>query len=487
MKILFASSEVYPLIKTGGLADVAAHLPMALHKLGLNIRIILPGYPAVLQQTQNHKKIRTLQLGDDKVEVLETQLPQSEIKVWIVRCARLYERDGGPYQDIHGRDWPDNAQRFFVFCKTVAALALKAVNRWRPDIVHCNDWQTGMIPLLLRQEAGAPPTLFTVHNLAYQGVFPYSTFLELGLPAQYWHYQSVEFYGQLSFMKGGLVYADYINTVSSRYAEEIKTPQFGCGMDGLLQQRAAHLRGILNGMDTVEWNPQQDTHLAKPYDRLNLTGKHANKAALQKLFGLPADPQALLCGVVSRLTHQKGIDLIVEALPGLLRLPVQIVILGAGDKNIETALQDATRNYPGRIAIRIAYNEPWAHLVIAGSDAFLMPSRFEPCGLTQLYSLRYGTVPIVTAVGGLADTVIHASPENLQNQSATGIWLKAANHAGLTHAVQYAVDLYRKPAVWRQLQAAGMQQDYSWQKSAQEYATLYSSLKPDTIKSRRRK
>lgn len=477
MNILFATSEAYPLAKTGGLGDVSGQLPRSLQAQGARLRTIMPGYRGVLDKLSSHKTIAVLQIADLSVKIHESMLPGSRVKVWIVDCPELYDRDGGPYQDTAGNDWPDNAQRFAIFDKAVCEIALgRAGIDWPVDVVHCHDWQTGLIPALLKLEPKSPATLFTIHNLAYQGLFPHRTFLDLGLPSHYWSPQALEFHGQLSFIKGGLVFADRINTVSPHYAEEIKTLEFGCGLEGLLQHRASVLSGILNGIDIREWNPSTDPHLAENYNKRNIPSKVLNKPALQSLFELPQATDRPVISMVSRLTHQKGVDVIVDALPELLKLPLQLMILGTGDRHLEQELQSAAAAHSTRLGVKIAYNESWAHLLIGGSDIFIMPSRFEPCGLTQLYSLRYGTVPMVRNVGGLADTVVDTYPATLDRSTATGIIIADDTPAALIAAIQKGLELYQNKPVWQKLQLSGMRQEFSWAASAREYLKLYREL-----------
>ncbi|HEX7028427.1 MAG TPA: glycogen synthase GlgA [Gammaproteobacteria bacterium] len=477
MNVLFATSEAYPLAKTGGLGDVSGQLPRSLQAQGARIRLITPGYRGVLDNVSKTTVIADLLIDDYAIEIHESTLPGSRVKVWVVVCPELYDRDGGPYQDASGDDWPDNAQRFAIFDKAVCEIAQGRTGiTWPVDIVHCHDWQTGLIPALLKQEPQYPATLFTIHNLAYQGLFPYQTFLDLGLPDAYWSHEALEFHGQMSFMKGGLVFADRINTVSPHYAEEIKSREFGCGLEGLLQHRASALTGILNGIDPREWNPSTDPHLKATYTKRSLSDKALNKQPLQYLFDLPQDPDCLVVSMVSRLTHQKGVDVIVDALAELLDLPLQLMILGTGDRRLEQGLQSAASAHPTRLGVKIAYNESWAHLLIGGSDAFMMPSRFEPCGLTQLYSLRYGTVPIVRNVGGLADTVIDATPKSLNQAMATGVIIDDDTPAALVTAIKKVIALYQDKPVWQKLQLNGMRQEFSWAASAREYLQLYREL-----------
>ena len=477
MNILFAASEIHPLIKTGGLADVAGYLPLALQRLGVTVNITVPGYTEVLDKLADYKLLQRYDVDGFNIDLIEACLPETDCKLLVPCCPQLYERDGGPYQDNDGNDWPDNAIRFGIFAKIVVEITRNWSELKRPfDLVHCNDWQTGLIPALLKLQNKAPATLFTIHNLAYQGLFPYPDFAQLHLSPHLWAHHALEFYDKLSFIKGGLVFADHINTVSPGYAAEIQTEPFGCGLDGLLHHRAESLSGILNGVDTEQWNPETDNKLVQTYSADTLLKKSVNKRALRDLFGLPRTRNTPLFSMVTRLTQQKGIDLLLDAFPLLGKHKVQFAILGAGDRSLEQQLNAYSRQHPEQLAVKIAYNEDWAHLAIAGADAFLMPSRFEPCGLTQLYSMRYGTVPVVHAVGGLGDTVIDANPVNLKAQSATGIQFKNATGKALAEAIIRTSTLFADKPVWNAIQQTGMQQDFSWQNAAKEYIALYEQI-----------
>ncbi len=473
-KILFATSEAFPLIKTGGLADVSGSLPIALDGLGHDVRIVMPAYADVLASLGDLPSKRINQAGG-MVEIFETMLPGTSVPVWLVSHAGAFDRSGNPYLADNGKSWPDNAERFALLCRVGVEIAMNRMGfGWKPEIVHCNDWQTGLIPALLEDEKDRPATVYTIHNLAYQGLFPRELFQKLGLPQRFWSYNALEFYDQLCFIKGGLVYADRINTVSPNYAVEIQGKEFGCGMEGLLKERKDRLSGIINGIDEDAWNPANDPLIPNAFDLSDLSGKEENKSALQKRFNLSVQADVAVVAMVGRTVQQKGIDLIIEAMPKLMELPLQLVILGNGEKKYEQTLKHWQTLYPDRIALKVGYDEPLAHLIEAGSDLFLMPSRFEPCGLNQMYSQRYGTVPIVRCVGGLADTVEDASPTNLELGKASGVVFHETSSAALLAAILRALDLFRQKPQWRKIQKAGMQKDFSWKQSARKYLDLYN-------------
>ena len=473
-RILFVTSEAHPLIKTGGLADVSGSLPATLADLGKDVRLVLPAYRSLLADYPDWVEVGPIPAAGPEARILEGRLPGTQLTTWLIDIPRLFDRDGGPYCDADGRDWPDNAQRFAGFCRAVEAIAAgELIPGWLPDVVHCNDWQTGLVPALLGFRDRRPGTVFTIHNLAYQGLFPAQTLHALGLPAELWSPHALEFYGQLSFIKGGLVFADMLSTVSPTYAREIQTAEFGCGLDPLLQYRQERLVGILNGADYTTWNPETDTHLAHPYGPEDLAAKGANKAALQSEFGLPVEADIPLIGMVSRLAEQKGFDLLIEALPGLMQKRLQIVVLGSGDKRLEQALLTACKAYPEGLAVEIGYDESLSHRIEGGADMFLMPSRYEPCGLNQIYSLRYGTIPIVHRTGGLADPVVDLTPTTRSNHTATGFVFDTATASDLRAAVMRALDTYRQPDLWQELMRTAMAQDFSWDVSARRYLDLY--------------
>jgi starch synthase len=474
-RILFASSEVHPLVKTGGLADVSGSLPVALKNLRRDVRVMMPAYRAALDKLEGIDEIATLALAGGKTaRLLESRIPGSSVRIWLVDSPAHYDRDGGPYGTSEGGDWPDNAARFALFARAIEAVALdRAGLGWRPDLVHCNDWQCGLVPALLAQAPARPATVFTIHNLSYQGLFPAESFAALDLPASLWSMHGLEFFGQVSFIKGGIVFADMLSTVSPRYASEIQTPEFGCGLDALLRHRSDRLVGILNGADYRHWNPARDPHIVRSYNAWTPAGKLASKTALQSQFGLPADKDVPLIGMIGRLVEQKGFDLMLDILPWLMSRKVQFVVLGSGDKSLERRLKSAAAKHPRQIGVHLAYDEVLAHRIEAGADIFVMPSRFEPCGLNQIYSLRYGTVPVVSRTGGLADTVIDADAQALASGIATGYVFNDPAPEHLQTALQRALDAWHQPKVWKRLIFQGMQQDFSWRQSARHYLDLY--------------
>jgi starch synthase len=462
MRVLFATPECTPLTKTGGLGDVSAGLPAALRALGHDVRVLLPGYAPVVDTLPHAFEAARLELLGETSRLLDAG------DVLIVDCPALYRRDGGPYQDSAGADWPDNARRFGLLSRIAALLAGGASPlAWRPQVLHCNDWPCGLAPVYLSFEASRAAAVMTVHNLAFQGLFDASWMKSLALPAATFSIEGVEFYGKLSFLKGGLAYADAITTVSPTYAREIQTEEFGCGLDGLLRARRDALSGIANGIDPEAWDPQRDPHLAQNYSRWTLERKAANKQALQRRVGLEPDAGVPLLGTVCRFTEQKGIDLIAEAAEDLLALPAQLVLLGTGERRYEAMLRALAERHPGTLALSVGFDEGLAHLIEAGADLFLMPSRFEPCGLNQMYSQRYGTPPIARATGGLVDTVSDAETGFLFARPASG---------ELIGAVRRALQLWRDAPRWREMQRRAMERDFSWAAPARHYAALYSRL-----------
>ncbi len=482
-RILFATSEVYPLMKTGGLADVSKSLPQALGALEHDVRIVMPAYHESLTELDQIKPAASLVINRRKITLHETRLPGSNITVWLVDDPQYFNRPGNPYLNRVGKPWADNAARFLLFCRAIVKIALdKSGLHWRPDILHCNDWQTGLAPALLCYEKTRPASVFTIHNLAYQGLFPYSTYKALRLPKNFWHFNALEFYYQLSFIKGGLNFADQISAVSPTYAQEIQTEKFGCGLEGLLKYRQKDLTGILNGIDTNTWNPESDPHLMRKYCVHTLDEKLHNKSDLQRRFGLQQDLDIPLIGFIGRLVQQKGLDLILHAMQQLSELRLQFIFIGTGDIKFEQGLLGWAERYPEKISVTIGYDEQFAHRIEAGADMFMMPSHFEPCGLNQMYSQRYGTIPLVHRVGGLADSVVDATHSTLRDGCATGIVFEGDSSGALTEAIKRAILLYENKRHWTQMQKTGMVQDFSWKKSAQQYLDLYQrALADNTI------
>lgn len=478
MRVLFVTSEIAPLIKTGGLADVSAALPAALHRLGDDLRVLVPGYPQVIKALPAFKLEAFFSglKGFPDCKLLSSTLPDG-LPLWVLDCPELYQRSGGIYQDSLGNDWPDNALRFGLLSKVAAILGgVDTPTDWRPEVVHCNDWQTGLTPAYLHFSPGGAPCVMTVHNLAFQGVFPAEMMGALDLPLESFQTHGVEYYDHLSFLKAGLYYANHITTVSPTYAAEIQTDALGFGLQGLLQNRAHSLTGILNGIDDEEWNPASDPVLVQPYDAKKLAGKAANKKEVQRQMGLAIEAKVPLLGLVSRFTHQKGLDVVLEIIPELLRFPVQLVLLGSGDVTMQNQALALARDYPGQVAVKVGFDERLSHLIEAGSDLFLMPSRFEPCGLNQMYSQRYGTPPIVHATGGLADSVVDCNELSLAKGEASGFVFDKMGAFELFICINRAISTYHDKASWTQLQVNAMSKDFGWQKSALAYREIYQSL-----------
>ena len=477
MRVLYVSTEVYPALKTGGLADVNAALPRALIGLGCDVRLLLPAFPALMAAAAKPRVVieagsLSPTVGAGTMRILQATL--NGVPAYLIDAPGFYARAGNPYLDANGNDWPDNLARFALLGAVAARFAVGSIDGFRPDIIHGHDWHAGLAPAYLAARGGErPASVFTVHNLAFQGAFPAETFAQLGLPPHFFSLEGLEFYGRVNLMKSGLHYADRNTTVSPTYAREIQTPEQGCGMDGLLRARSGALRGILNGVDPAEWSPAVDSRIAERYDRERIAGKASCRAALRRSMRLDADATGPLFGVVSRLTTQKGLDLLLAALPALLSQGGQLAVLGSGDRALEQGFVDAEAAHPGAIAVRIGYDEDLAHAIVAGSDVILVPSRFEPCGLTQMYGLTYGTLPLVRRVGGLSDTVRDAS-----GADGNGFVFDDANPDALVEAFGRVFATWQDATRWRALQSRAMTEDHGWTPSAQMYLDVYRELRP---------
>lgn len=478
LRVLSVASEAVPLVKTGGLADVAGALPAALAAHGVEMTTLLPGYPAALRAIGRAAVLhRYADLLGQPARLLAGRL--GEQPLILLDAPALFVRDGGPYGDASGRDWPDNGRRFAALGRAAADLAGGLVPQRRFDVLHAHDWQAGLAPAYLRfapvHGSSSVPSVMTIHNMAFQGHFSRDLFGELGLPAAAWSITGVEYYDGVGYLKAGMQSASMITTVSPGYAREIREPQFGMGLEGLIASRAMQVRGIVNGIDRAEWNPAADPHIAARFTAASLARRQANKRAVERLFRLePGDGPLFI--VISRLTWQKGMDVVAEVADQLVALGGRLALLGSGDAAIIAGLRAAAARHPGRIGLSFGYDEALSHQMQAGGDAILVPSRFEPCGLTQLYGMAYGCVPVVARTGGLADTVIDANLAALAAGAATGIQFAGVAPAALADAITRAVALYRQPLAWRAVQRAGMKADFSWASSGRLYAGLYSEL-----------
>ncbi len=470
MRLLFVTSEAYPLAKTGGLADVSRSLPAALARRGVEVTVMMPAYPRAVVQLKNPNVAARLDpaFGIDDGMLIAGTFPDCDLPVLLVSSATLFGRDGGLYQDNSGADWADNALRFAYLSRVAADLALgRTRHGWRPDLVHANDWHTGLLPYFLaRHEGPRPHTVFTTHNMAFQGIFPHDAVPDLGTG-------DFEFYDKISYLKAGLRYADRVTTVSPTYAREILTPDYGFGLDGVLAARGSDFCGILNGIDEAIWNPATDRFLPANYRAYDLGGKRLCKRALQRELELPEDSEAPLIGFVSRLTGQKMADTLVAALPWIAESGAQLAVVGEGERAIEIALSDAAMKYPSIVAAAIGYDEALAHKLQAGSDILLAPARFEPCGLTQLYALKYGTLPVVRSTGGLADTVVDTNNSSISSLTASGFVFDDPTTDGMISALSRALALYRDPLHWRLVQSQAMTREFGWDRSAGTYLALY--------------
>jgi len=475
MRILSVAAEIFPLIKTGGLADVAGALPLALAPLGFDVRSLVPGYPALLRQLEKPGVVhRYADLFGGPARLVDAQA--GKLRLFVLDAPHLYDRPGNPYTNSEGKDWPDNAQRFAALARAGADIGLGALPGFAPDVVHAHDWQAGLTAAYLHY-AGKPrpATLATVHNLAFQGQFDRSLLATLGLPPASFALDGVEYYGTIGYLKAALQLSDRITTVSPTYAHEIMQAEAGMGLDGLLRKRRAVVSGILNGIDTQVWNPARDEHLAARYDARVLRLRARDKAALQQRMDLDIDANLPLFGVISRLSWQKGLDLLIDALPTLLAHG-QLAVLGSGDAALEEKYTRAAESNHGRVGCVLGYDEELAHQIQAGADVLLVPSRFEPCGLTQLCALRYGAVPLVARVGGLNDTVIDANEMALDAGVATGFQFAPIDTPALEGAIVRAASAFRDKQAWSRLQLNGMRADVSWEQPARRYAQLYRDM-----------
>ncbi len=477
--MLYATPECAPWVKTGGLGDVASALTAQLRRDGLDVRVLMPAYRSVLGCIDRSKVLAVLAPSHaiPGATLVEALLPDG-VPALLIDCPALFDRDGGPYQDERGHDFTDNAQRFALLSRTAAQLATAGCPiAWRAQVLHCNDWPTGPAPALVHHASGMRAgTLMTIHNLAFQGVFDGDLTALLGLPREAFGIDGVEYYGSTSFLKAGLVFADRLSTVSPTYAREIQSAPLGMGLEGVLAKRRKVLTGIQNGIDDTAWNPACDPALHTNYDATSIDAKSRNKTALQRELGLHVSATRPLFGVVSRLTVQKGVDLLSVLAERIVALPAQLAILGTGDRDLEHALADAARAHPGCIATTIGFDERLAHRIEAGADLFLMPSRFEPCGLNQMFSQRYGTPPVARATGGLVDSIVDATPATIAQGTATGFLFREATADGLWSALVRARDALATPAAWRAIQLAGMARPFGWAHRSPEYAALYQRV-----------
>lgn len=470
MRVLSVASEAYPLVKTGGLADVVGALPAALAPHGVETTTLLPGYPSVLKHLGKAKPAhRWDSLLGTPARLLPGTIDGQPLLV--LDAPDLFARDGGPYTDATGRDWADNWRRFAALGRAAADIAP------RFDLLHAHDWQGAMAPAYLRYDAAAIPSVLTIHNIAFQGRYDAAIFPELGLPDTAFALDGIEYYGGIGLLKAGLASADAITTVSPSYAEEIRRSEFGMGLEGLIEARRDRVSGIVNGIDPAIWSPESDSALPARYAARTLPRRRANKRAIEAAFDLDAGDGPIFI-VVSRLTWQKGMDVLADSLDALVAMGGRLALLGSGDAALEGAFMTARSRHAGRIGVRIGYDEALSHLLQGGGDAILIPSRFEPCGLTQLYGLAYGCVPVVARTGGLADTVIDANEAAVAAGVATGIQFSAVTPNGLHHALRRTMALYARPELWNVMQKQGMRADFSWKRSGARYADLYRSLMP---------
>ena len=470
------ASECVPFAKTGGLADVVGALPAALAPLGIEVRVLLPAYPALFPLLPGGEEVaRFADLPGGPGRLVAVQA--AGLSLLLLDAPQLFDRPGGPYADGAGHDWPDNALRFGALAQAAARVGVGAVAGFVPDIVHAHDWQAALAPVYLKMWGRTRPhSVLTIHNLAFQGRFGAGMLGPLQLKPDWFHPDGLEFHGDLGFLKGGLMFADRITTVSPTYAAEILTPAFGMGLEGVLQARRGAVSGVLNGIDTAAWDPATDPALAEPFDARTLKRRAANRAAVCARFGLDPDGTGPLFCVISRLTAQKGLDALLPAIPHLVARGAQLAVLGSGEPGLEHGFRAAAASHPGRVGVVIGYDEGLSHLMQGGCDAIVIPSRFEPCGLTQLYGLRYGTLPVVARTGGLADTVIDANVAALDARVATGFVLDDVSGPGLVRVIDRVLAVHADPRLWQAMQRAAMRHPVGWDASAQAYRALYDQL-----------
>lgn len=473
-RVLFVTPELAPWAKAGGLGEVSRDLPLALSALGLDVRILVPAYPALTAALPDSRCVAEFPAPGGAFAPARLLQAFHSLPIYLVECAPYYER-AGLYQSPERNDWDDNYLRFGLLARIAAILGgAGSPLDWQPHVIHCHDWQTGLTPAYLaHRDGGHAATVMTVHNLAYQGVFPPNVLDGLGIPREAFTVDGLEYYGNISLLKAGLSYATRITTVSPTYAREILQPELGFGLDPLLRRRAADLTGISNGIDVEQWDPLNDPYLEHAYDAGHFEGKLQNKAALQREIGLPLARDVPLFGIVSRLVWQKGIDLLIEAAPAIVAMGAQIIVHGDGDRHFEQELRELASHHPRAIAVRIGFDERLNHRLVAGADAFLLPSRYEPCGLTQLHSMRYGTLPVAHATGGLADWVVDAHAENLHNGTATGFSFGPLTVPNFLATVERALDTYRAQILWRTLQRHAMTRECGWKAAASAYHQVY--------------